>query len=200
MPTLLAPSQWRRSSRVGEAGKTEEWRMQLEILEVLRLSGAEVLPVGRLLDRDHALEQVGARGGVGHVAQGRLGMGIGVVGDRVAVQHFAAGDLRQLFSVAADLEERRANALIGERVQDFRRGLGGGPVVESQDHLMVGERDRLRIGLQADLEAALRADLGDPRGAELLGPASLRFRAPGSRPAAPSAPPRSALTGPAGKT
>ena len=69
------------------------------------------LPIGRLLDRDHALEHVGARGGFGHVAQGRLGMRPGVVGDRVAVQHFAPGDLGQFLGVAADVEERRANAL-----------------------------------------------------------------------------------------
>ena len=150
--------------------------MQLEILQVFRLAAAEILPVGRLLDRDHAPEHVGPRGGVGHEAQGRLGMRPGVVGDRVALQHFAAGDLRQALGVAADLEECRANALIGERAQDFRRRLGGGAVVEGEDHLMVGERDRSRIGLEADLEAALSADLDDARRSKLVGPASLRAR------------------------
>ena len=124
MPTLLAANQLAQILGVGEAGKAEERRVQLEVLQVLRLAGAEVLAVGRLLDRDHALEHVGARRGVGHVAQRRLGMGIGVMGDRVAIQHFAPRDLRQGFGVAADVEERRANALIGERVQDLRRRLG----------------------------------------------------------------------------
>ena len=151
-----------QSFRVGEARKTEERRMKLEVLEVFRLAAGEFLSVGRLLDRDHALENVRARRRVGHETQRRLGMGIGVIRDRVALHHLAAGDLRQAFGVAADFEEGCADALLGERVQDLRRRPGGRAVVEGEDHLMVGERNRLRIGLEADLQAALRADLDAP--------------------------------------
>ena len=104
----------------------------------------------------------------------------GVVGDRVALHHFAAGDLRQALGVAADLEECRANALIGKRAQDFRRRLGGGTVVEGEDDFMVGERDRSRVGFEADFESALSADLGDARRSKLVGPASLGARRAGA--------------------
>ena len=172
MPTLLAASQWRRSSVSAKPGKRRR-RVQPEVLEVLGFAGLEVLPMGRLLDRDHALEQVGSRDRGGHEAQGRLGMGIGVVGDRVALHHFAAGDLRQVLGIAPDVEERGAYALVGERLEDLRRRRLSGPVVESEDHLMVGEGDGSRIGLQPNLQAALCADRDDARGSKLLGPASL---------------------------
>ena len=100
----------------------------------------------------------------------------GVMRDRVAFQHFAAGDLRQALGVAADFEERRTNALVGERLEDLGRRLGGGAVVEGEDDLMVGERDCPRIGLEADLEAALRADLDHARRSELVRPAISRAR------------------------
>ena len=100
----------------------------------------------------------------------------GVVRDRVAFQHFAARELRQALGVAADFEERRANALIGERLEDLRRRLGGGAVVEGEDDLMVGERDCPRIRLEADLQSALRADLDHARRSELVGPAISRAR------------------------
>ena len=92
-----------------------------------------------------------------------------MIGDRVAVQHFAPGDRRQALGVAADFEEGRADALLGEGAQDLRGRPGGRAVVEGEDHLVVGERDRLRISLEADLEAALDADFDDARRPELVG-------------------------------
>ena len=47
---------------VGEAGKAEERRVQLELGEIVRLAVREILAVGGALDRDHALEDVGAGG------------------------------------------------------------------------------------------------------------------------------------------
>ncbi len=161
---------------VGEAGEAEERRMQFDLTEILRLAAAEVLPVGRLLDRDHALENVGPGGGGAHEAQGRLGMGVGMVSDGVALQRLAPRDPRQAFRVAADVEEGGADALVGQRVEDFRGRRGVRPVVEGDDHLMVGERDRLRIALEADLEAAMRSDGDDSRRAELVRPAFARRR------------------------
>src|SRR6185312_3644857 len=150
--------------------------MQLERLEVLRLAGAEVLAVGRLLDRDHALENIRARRRVGDETQGPPRMGIGVIGDGVAVEDLLTGNLRQRLGVAADFEEGRTNALPGEGVQDLRRRPGGRAVVEGEDDLMVGEWNRLGISLEADFQTAFSADFEHPRGSEAAWPAIRRSR------------------------
>ena len=78
---------------------------------------------------------------------------------------------RQRVDLAADVEEGRAHAFVGERLEHLRRRPRVRAVVEGEDHFVVGERNGLGIGLQADQQAALRADLGDARRAELVGPA-----------------------------
>ncbi len=95
----------------------------------------------------------------------------GVMGDGVAVQNLAPRDPRQAFGVAADLEEGRAHAFGGERVEDLRRVGRLGAVVEGDDHLVVGERYRARIGLEADFQSALGSDRLDARRAEPVGAA-----------------------------
>ncbi len=97
--------------RVGEAGKAEERRMQLQLGKVGRLAGAEILAVGGPFHRDHALENIRPRARLAHVAQRRLGMGVGVVRDIVALLDLAPRQRRQRVDIAADDEEGRAHAL-----------------------------------------------------------------------------------------
>ena len=174
MPTLLAANQSRRSCGIGEAGKAEPRRMQLEVFQVLRLALGKRLPIGRLLDRDHTLKHVRARGGVGACSAASAedatrcgGRPCGRPAPRAS--RSAAGPRRcgRCRRTSRERTDRRAR-------QDFRRHFGSRAVVEGQDHLMVDERDRPRIGLQAHLEPALRADFDDARGSELVGSASLR--------------------------
>ena len=70
-------------------------------------------------------------------------MGVGVMGDRVAFGGLAARKLRRRLDLAADGEKGGAHAFGGERLQHLRRGRGVRPVVEGQDHLMIGERNFL---------------------------------------------------------
>ena len=87
------------------------------------------------------------------------------------VLDLAPGDRRQLLRIAADLEESGADAFGRRARPNLRRICRLGAVVESDDHLMVGERNRLRVGLEADIEAALGSDGRHSRRAELVGPA-----------------------------
>ncbi len=108
-------------------------------------SGPETIAsIGRLLDRDHAFQDIGPRRAfpAGKVAQGRLGMRPGVRCDRMSVQNLAPGEIGQRRRVAADLEEGGFHAFGLERVEDFRRVHGVRTVVEGEDHLVVGERNR----------------------------------------------------------
>ncbi len=145
--------------------------MQLQLLEIGRLARGKILAVGGFLDRDHAFENVRPRRGVAHVAQRRLRVGVGVVGDGVPFLDLAPRQQRQRVDFDADIEEGRAHAFLGERPENLRRRLGVRPVVEGEDHFVIGERDGLGIGLPADAEPAPRADLNDARNAELVGSA-----------------------------
>jgi hypothetical protein len=89
----------------------------------------------------------------------------------MAFLDLAAGQRWLLVYLAADVEEGRARALVGERGENLRRRALVRAVVEGEDHLVVGERNGVGIGFQADQQSALRPHLGDARGAELVGPA-----------------------------
>ena len=84
---------------------------------------------------------------------------------------FAARQRRLLVDLAADVEEGRAHALVGERLEHQRRRALVRAVVEGEDHFVVGERNRSGIGFQPDQQPALRPHFGDARSAELVGPA-----------------------------
>ena len=98
-------------------------------------------------------------------------MGVGVAGDSVAFLDLAARQRRLLVDLAADGEEGRAHALVGERGEDLRRRALVRAVVEGEDHFVVGERNGVGIGLQPDQQSALGPHFGDARRAELVGPA-----------------------------
>ena len=171
VPTLLAANQSRKSAVSAKPGKRKNGVCSFSCVRSVGSPARKILAVGGVLDRDHALENVRPRRGVAHVAQRRLRMGVGVVGDGVPFLDLAPRQQRQRVDFAADVEEGRAHAFVGERPENLRRRLGVRPVVEGEDHFVVGERDGLGIGLQADQQAALRADLDDARRAELVGPA-----------------------------
>ena len=79
-----------------------------------RLALGKIRAVDCALDRDHALQDVGARLRLAHVAQRRLRVGVGVVGDGVAFGELAPSQRRQRVDLAADDEEGGAHALVGE--------------------------------------------------------------------------------------
>src|ERR1700751_3170380 len=74
--------------------------------------------------------------------------------NRVAVRYFPLDQIRKRLGVAADKEESRFHAFPGERVEHFRSRASRGPIIESQNDLLVGERQASRIGLEADLQPA----------------------------------------------
>ena len=123
IPILLASNQAAEIGGVGEAGEAEERRVQLEVREVLRLAGAEIGAIGGPLDRDHAAQDVGARlRRRRHVAQGRLRMGVGVVGERVALGEPRGGRGPGSASTLRPITKKVARTHCGgERVEHLRR-------------------------------------------------------------------------------
>ena len=162
---------------VGEARKAEERHAR----RAVRRRG----DAGRSFVGRDAGEDVAPRGLVRQAAQGRGGMGEGMMADRVAGGDLAPHQRRMGGGIAPDQEEGRLDALAGEGVENGRRRRRERPVVEGQHDLVVGQDERARIGLEADGEAAFGADRRDARGAERsgLGAGSRCRPAPRRRPA-----------------
>jgi hypothetical protein len=78
--------------------------------------------------------------------------------------------------IPADQEERRLDALCGQRVEHRGRRLGIWSVVESKDNLVVAQRQSARIGLEADLRAAFRAEFQNTFCPQRVGRTGLRLR------------------------
>ena len=107
----------RRGRCVSQIGRTEE-------------------PQGPTGDRlEQALGQVEFQRYRARRFVGDVGVGVGVAADDMAFIDLAADDLRIVFHVPADHEERRRRALGLEDVEDLRRPARIGAVVEGQGHL-----------------------------------------------------------------
>lgn len=156
----LKPGDERR--RIGEAWKAEERDLSV---------GAAV---GGLFVGSEAAVDIGAGGGIAHQPQGFARMRKRMIADRMAFGDFAPRQRRIGLRVAADEEEGRLHAFLGEGIEHFRRRRRPGTVVEGQDDFVIAKRQGARIGLQADGKAACGRKRKRALGAELVRPAGWR--------------------------
>lgn len=72
-------------------------------------------------------------------------MVIGVIADGMPAFHHLSKHLRVLVDILSDHEERRLHAVTVENLQDSRRDLRDGSVVESEIHRLPLPADAVRV-------------------------------------------------------
>ena len=154
--------------------------MQLELGEVVGLAAGEILAVGGALDRDHALENVGAGGRCRSCSAASAADGCRCGRRRCGLPRPRGGSASGASSTLRPMAKKVARthcAFSASSTAGVVRRVGA--VVEGEDHFVVGERAGSRGRSSSRPPARPRSRPLDPRHAELVGPA---FRSGGGGP------------------